>query len=242
MPTPDFSAMLRWPNVPACYGWLSLDQRGRWRMRGEAVSHRGLQDFLNRQYAHDEDGNYFVQNGPQRVFVDLDYTPWVCTWRAPDRLETQVGEAVSELRGAAIDEEGNLLLEIPAGIALLCDRDLPALLPCLHLANGEVADDDALLAAIAQAAGRVHQRADARLARAAPSGAHAAPLGYCATLRLYCLTAGSAAGSSALTLRQLALDALLLQNRRRKVPCGRKYRADRSRRAGQRHPDRRRAR
>ena len=63
------------------------------------------------------------------------------------------GEVVSELRGAAIDEEGNLLLEIPAGIALLCDRDLPTLLPCLHLANGEVADDDALLAAIAQAAG-----------------------------------------------------------------------------------------
>ncbi len=160
MPTPDFSAMLRWPNVPACYGWLSLDQRGRWRMRGEAVSHRGLQDFLNRQYAHDEDGNYFVQNGPQRVFVDLDYTPWVLHLATPDCFATQVGEAVSELRAAGIDEEGNLLLEIPAGIALLCDRDLPTLLPCLHLANGEVADDDALLAAIAQAAGGVNANAN----------------------------------------------------------------------------------
>ncbi|EXI79967.1 MAG: hypothetical protein AW10_02112 [Candidatus Accumulibacter appositus] len=151
MPTPDFSGMLRWPNVPNCYGWLSLDQRGRWRMRGETVSHQGLKDFLNRQYAHDEYGNYFVQNGPQRVFVDLDYTPWILQLTAPDCLETQVGETVGELRGAAIDEEGNLLLEIPVGIALLCDRDLPALLPCLHLANGEVADDDALLAAIEQA-------------------------------------------------------------------------------------------
>jgi hypothetical protein len=151
MPTPDFSAMLRWPNVPNCYGWLSLDQRGRWRMRGETVSHQGLKDFLNRQYAHDELGNYFVQNGPQRVFVDLDYTPWILHLAAPDRLETQVGETVDELRGAAIDEEGNLLLETPVGIALLCDRDLPALLPCLRLVNGEVADDDALLAAIEQA-------------------------------------------------------------------------------------------
>ncbi len=140
--------MLRWPNVPNCYGWLSLDQRGRWRMRGETLTHQGLKDFLNRQYGHDEQGNYFVQNGPQRVFVDLDYTPWILHLAAPDRLETQVGETVSELRGAAIDEEGNLLLEIPAGIALLCDRDLPALLPCLRLANGAIADDDALLAAI----------------------------------------------------------------------------------------------
>jgi len=148
MATPDFSAMLRWPNVPNCYGWLSLDQRGSWRMRGETLTHQGLKDFLNRQYAHDEHGNYFVQNGPQRVFVELDYTPWIVHLAAPDGLETQVGEAVSELRGAAIDEAGNLLLEIPAGIALLCDRDLPALLPYLRLANGEVADDDALLAAI----------------------------------------------------------------------------------------------
>jgi len=145
--------MLRWPNVPACYGWLALDRRGRWRLRGEALSHAGLIDFLNRQYAHDADGNYFVQNGPQRVFVELEYTPWVLRLAAPDRLETQLGEEVGEIRAAAIDEEGNLLLETAAGIALLCDRDLPALLDCLQLADGRPADDDALLAAIAQPGG-----------------------------------------------------------------------------------------
>jgi hypothetical protein len=102
MRQPDFSAMLRWPNVPACYGWLSLDRRGRWRLRGEAVTHAGLNDFLNRQYTHDEDGNYFVQNGPQRVFVELEYTPWVLRLTAADRIETHVGEAVNEFRSAAI--------------------------------------------------------------------------------------------------------------------------------------------
>ncbi|MEF8768015.1 MAG: DUF2946 family protein [Candidatus Accumulibacter phosphatis] len=150
MPAPDFSAMLRWPNVPACYGWLSLDRRGRWRLRGEALGHAGLNDFLNRQYAHDQDGNYFVQNGPQRVFVELEYTPWVLRLVATDRLETHTGEDVSTIRGAALDDEGNLLIEIPEGIALLCDRDLPALRDCLHLPNGESADDASLFEIIAQ--------------------------------------------------------------------------------------------
>ena len=142
--------MSRWPNVPACYGWLSLDRRGRWRLRGDLLNHGGLTDFLHRQYAHDLHGNYFVQNGPQRVFVELEYTPWVLHLAAADCLATQTGQTVSELRGAAVDEEGNLLLEIPDGIALLCDRDLPALLHALRRADGQLVDDDALLAAIAQ--------------------------------------------------------------------------------------------
>jgi hypothetical protein len=145
MPPPDFSARLRWPEVPACYGWLSLDRRGRWRLRGETVTHAGLKDFLDRQYGHDEDGNYFVQNGPQRVFVELEYTPWVLHLVAKDRLETHVGKAVGEIHGAVIDDEGNLLLEIADGIALLSDRDLPLLLRCFHLPSGALADDASVL-------------------------------------------------------------------------------------------------
>lgn len=146
--------MLRWPNVPACYGWLSLDRRGQWRMRGEPVMHAGLAAFLGRQYSHDEDGNYFVQNGPQRVFVELDYTPWILRLSAENTLlpqsqrlalETHTGGPVENIKGAAFDEEGCLLLEFSGGIALLCDRDLPALLGRLQLADGSVADDSALL-------------------------------------------------------------------------------------------------
>ena len=33
----DFSAIARWPNVPACHEWLSLDRRGDWRLQGERV-------------------------------------------------------------------------------------------------------------------------------------------------------------------------------------------------------------
>lgn len=151
--TPDLGGLRLWPNVPACYGWLSLDRRGQWRMRGEPVTHKGLTAFLNHQYGHDEDGNYFVQNGPQRVFVELDYTPWVLRLASENTLETHTGTPITALQGAAFDEEGNLLLEFSEGIALLCDRDLPTLLGCLRQPDGTLASDDALLDLLELAAG-----------------------------------------------------------------------------------------
>ena len=145
---PDFSGMLRWPNVPACYGWLSLDRRGQWRMRGETVTHRGLNDFLNRQYARDAAGNYFVQNGPQRVYVALDYTPWVVHLTAAGGLETHVGESVDRVLGVSPDDEGNLLFDTAGGVALLCDRDLPSVIDHLQRADGSTIDEATLLAAV----------------------------------------------------------------------------------------------
>lgn len=143
--------MLRWPNVPACYGWLSLDRRGQWRMRGEAVTHAGLASFLNRQYGHDAHGNYFVQNGPQRVFVELEYTPWVLRLVSDCAMQTHTGEPAEGIRAAAFDEEGNLLLEFAEGIALLCDRDLPALINCLRDRDNRDVDDSAVLDLLEQA-------------------------------------------------------------------------------------------
>ena len=42
-------AMTRWPNVPAVYGWLGLDRRGCWRLRGERITHGGAIEFINQQ-------------------------------------------------------------------------------------------------------------------------------------------------------------------------------------------------
>ena len=41
-------SMAKWPNVPAVYGWLELDRRGSWRIKGERIGHRGLCDFIAR--------------------------------------------------------------------------------------------------------------------------------------------------------------------------------------------------
>lgn len=123
----DLSAIAKWPNVPACYDWLSLDRRGDWRLQGERVLHHGFVALLNRQYGVDDRGCWFVQNGPQRVFVALAYTPWVFR-REDDVFVSHTGEPAGEISTIYLDEEGSALISTELGIGLLDDRDLPAFL------------------------------------------------------------------------------------------------------------------
>src|SRR5512133_559363 len=101
----EAAASIKWPDVPACYEWLSLDRRGNWRLQGERVSHAGLIDFLNRHYSSDDAGNWFVQNGPQRVYVDLAATPWIYRLDG-DKLSTHTGQPAGELRALYLDGDG----------------------------------------------------------------------------------------------------------------------------------------
>ena len=55
---------------PAVYGWLSLDRRGNWLIKGERDRERSaLREFIARNYQADERGRWYFQNGPQRVYV-----------------------------------------------------------------------------------------------------------------------------------------------------------------------------
>lgn len=112
------------------YGWLRLDRRGRWRLRESAggafgeIGNAALRDFIGRNYAADAQGRWYFQNGPQRVYVSLDYAPLVA------RSE---GGGFADHRGRPLpahewllDDEGSLLLAGAFGVALLDDRDLPA--------------------------------------------------------------------------------------------------------------------
>lgn len=129
------AGLARWPNVPHVYGWLRLDRRGQWRLRDEVIRNHGIVAFIGRNYEADETGKWFFQNGPQRVFVSLDYTPWVV--RLLDGvLQRQDGRVFAAPDGAYIDEEGSLLIASGGAAALVDDRDLPALLDCLAGANG----------------------------------------------------------------------------------------------------------
>lgn len=121
------AAQARWPNVPAVFGWLRLDRRGRWLLRDEPLTHPAMAAFIGRNYACDPEGRWYFQNGPQKVYVRLDYTPWII--RLTDgQLVRHTGQPVGQAQQAWLDEEGSLLIGFGGEVGLVCDRDLPALL------------------------------------------------------------------------------------------------------------------
>jgi hypothetical protein len=143
------AALLKWPNVPDCYGWLGLDARGNWYLRddqaqaagafgapsaepgrqiaskGSLLQHDKLIDFIQRNYASNTQGQWFFQNGPQRVYVELEATPYI--WRvgsAPDfDVAAHDGQAVVTQR-CIIDEHGRVYLETALGFGLVHTQDV----------------------------------------------------------------------------------------------------------------------
>jgi hypothetical protein len=115
-------SLVKWPNVPDCYGWLALDRRGQWRMRdeftqqhhlpGQVIVHQALKEFISRNYARDSQGRYFFQNGPQRVFIMLDATPWVVRIIPSDQDTQLLTQCQSSLEpiAALSDENGNIYI------------------------------------------------------------------------------------------------------------------------------------
>lgn len=140
--------MAKWPDVPAVYGWLSLDARGQWLLKGERIANPGVTAFIGRNYSHDDEGRWFFQNGPQRVFVALQYTPFVYrvanSSDAGPGLETHAGKPVTQVRGAWVDEKGAVLVETEHGTGLLHDGDLDRLIASFCDAGGAALDDAAL--------------------------------------------------------------------------------------------------
>ena len=155
--------MAKWPNVPDCYGWLALDARGAWRMRDERAQHLklagdkviqpALLGFINRNYAADARGCWYFQNGPQRVFVNLEAAPFIARTDPQQGLLLHTGERLEAERGW-MTEAGELLLAAGATCAQLDDRDLAQLMASLEL-DGTPVGDDALMAWLEGAPGEL---------------------------------------------------------------------------------------
>ena len=140
--------MAKWPNVPAVYGWLSLDRRGQWLIKGERISNPTVTAFIGRNYERDERGCWFFQNGPQRVFVQLDYAPLVlrvvgAEGAAPE-FEGHTGKRVATVEGAWLDENGSLLLSTDLGPGLVHDHDLPLIEAAFVDVNGNPLEEAVL--------------------------------------------------------------------------------------------------
>jgi len=134
------AALAKWPNVPHCYGWLALDARGDWYMRddrtqaagpfptpkGSRILHDKLREFIERNYECDDAGCWFFQNGPQRVYVELEAAPWV--WRlsevadAPPAIASHTGRAAA-FHGAWLDDGGRLFVHTALGFGLVHTLD-----------------------------------------------------------------------------------------------------------------------
>lgn len=164
-------AMAKWPNVPNCYGWLALDARGAWRMRddaaqradapGDRLNSAALVGFINRNYASDERGCWYFQNGPQRVYVNLEAAPFIARTDPSLGLVLHTGEALGALDAICMLESGALLLRAGTRVAQLDDRDLAQLLQAMEL-DGEPVADEALMHWLDSGAGQLTLRWQAR--------------------------------------------------------------------------------
>ena len=133
------AALRKWPNVPHCHGWLALDARGDWylrdercraagafpRVKGSRIEHQKLLGFINRNYAADADGAWFFQNGPQRVYVELEAAPWVWRVDAAGGLESHTGLA-AQAESVWLDESGRLFVATGLGFGIVHTLDMEA--------------------------------------------------------------------------------------------------------------------
>jgi hypothetical protein len=137
-------AMAKWPKVPFCYGWLGLDARGRWYLRdeqaqttgpfadgaeagkGSLLEHEKLIAFIGRNYEADDAGQWYFQNGPQRVYVELAATPFI--WRleaGQDAVVTAHTGQATRVEHCIVDEQGHVYLQTPLGFGLVHSQDVP---------------------------------------------------------------------------------------------------------------------
>ena len=134
-------ALAKWPNVPHCYGWLGLDARGNWYMRddrvqalgpfadgtpqskGSLLKHEKLIDFIQRNYEADDSGQWFFQNGPQRVYVELEVAPMVWRIAADFSVCAHTGRA-ARVQRSVVDELGRVYLETDLGFGLVHTQDM----------------------------------------------------------------------------------------------------------------------
>jgi hypothetical protein len=135
-------AMQRWPNVPALFGWLGLDRRGRWLIKGEPISHPRIVNTIGQNYMVDAHGRWYFQNGPQRGYIELEYSPFVLrTNENGDGLVTHTGLTVQRANCAFLDEQGAVVLATEHGAGEIVHGDLDWVLQRLTVDNRTLHED-----------------------------------------------------------------------------------------------------
>lgn len=143
-------ALKKWPDVPHIYGYLSLSEQGVWHIhpdgqaieqpdsKGLALQKNSITTFINRNYATDQAGCWYFQNGPQRVYVRLDAAPFIVHTAGDNKsLCTHTGQAVKRIFSWYLSHDDRLYLSTDVGPAMLQGRDLCVFAEQLHTARAD---------------------------------------------------------------------------------------------------------
>jgi hypothetical protein len=133
--------MRRWPNVPALFGWLGLDRRGRWLIRDEVIRHPRIIHTISRNYACDAHGRWLFQNGPQRGFVRLASTPMILKTTGDETLITHTELRVEHATAAFLTDEASIVLSTEHGPGEIVGADLDWALQRLQRADENVTEE-----------------------------------------------------------------------------------------------------
>ncbi len=150
-------AMAKWPDVPDCYGWLGLDSRGQWWMRddrsqalgafqsglagakGSVLRHDKLIEFIHRNYEADAQGRWYFQNGPQRVYIELEATPHI--WHIGDDFAVSSHTGThAQVKKCLVDDKGKVYLHTSMGLGLVHTLDVPRAAQALELGRWTLED------------------------------------------------------------------------------------------------------
>lgn len=92
-------------------------------VKGSLLRHDKLVEFIHRNYESDDRGQWFFQNGPQRVYVELESTPLI--WRVTEDLSiTSHTGRTGVVRETLVDESGRLYLHTDIGFGLVHTMDM----------------------------------------------------------------------------------------------------------------------
>jgi hypothetical protein len=111
---------------------------------GDIIRHESLLNFIYRNYDCDTRGAWYFQNGPQRVYVELEATPFIA------RTDPELGfvlhdrTPMHDIDQLFMTNSGQLIIQSHQKIAMLDPNDLAHCLAMLYVENHAIADEDLL--------------------------------------------------------------------------------------------------
>ena len=121
---------------------LGAFQSGQPGAKGSLLGHEKLIDFIQRNYESDAQGQWYFQNGPQRVYVELEITPHI--WRIENDFSVMAHTGVmAEVHKILVDENGRVYLDTTLGLGLVHTLDVARAAQAIEMGRWTLEDAEA---------------------------------------------------------------------------------------------------